>query len=93
MTTCNLCEKNLKNILITVDAKRVCFEGIQREHYNNNYKFYFYDEKYITCLNCFKQFSIWKHQKNKVKFFRNRSLGIKNKKNNRIQYIKKRNIK
>lgn len=84
MNKCDVCSKDLTDILITVDAKRICFEDLWDEQFNNNkYKFYFSEENYTTCLNCFKDLSIWKNNsfsaKNKINFLRNRTLGIKNK--------------
>ena len=69
MTSCNSCKKDLIDITITLNADKVCFEDVWEDQYNN-YKFYFNDEKYTTCLECFKQFSIWKYLKNKPDFLK-----------------------
>ena len=62
MNKCGVCSKDLTDILVTVDAKRICFEDLWDERFNNNkYKFYFSEENYTTCLDCFKNLSIWKH--------------------------------
>ena len=68
MNKCGVCSKDLTVILITVDAKRICFEDLWDEQFNNNeYIFYFSEDNYTTCLNCFKNLSNKRYNINRTR--------------------------
>lgn len=76
--SCNICKKDIRNILLTFDSNYVNTTITWREKYETNeYKYYFPEKKIMTCSKCFKSLTAWDNKKDKFKFLKNREINGK----------------